>query len=386
MRKQLVMLAAGMFLIPQSAVAMPDGEVLRDGSATGASVNIDNGGLHVDGGSIDATINAQVQTGYSYTSWDDSEARGLDNTSEFDVYSARLEVAGDAENGFISYKLEYDFVNGVQGDGSEGGSLLDGWAQLNFDEMSVLVGQTKTPFSRQQLAEGNQLQFTSRSLVTQAFEPGRDQGLIIHGDLGDLAYAIGVNNGESLGEGQNSDGFDTQMQGAAHVSMNIGDYGSRAEEGDMREGDRPFASTIGAGVLFGSGDIAGVDFDSTSLNADVGIRNAGLDISGEFFYQSFDPDGGSTSDDMGFHVQVGQMFGDYEAAFRFAYGDPDSDGSAVFRDGIDDVQEYSLALSRFFNGHNSKVVAGVSIVETGATDGGTDTTDVQVDVVLTQRL
>lgn len=253
MRKQLILLAAGLFFVPQSATAMPEGEMLRDEGNAGANVHIDNGGLHIDGGSINATINAQIQAGYRYIGFDNSADRGLDNTSSFDINSARIEVAGDAEGGDVGYKLEYDFVSGIQGDGEDGGALLDAWAEYRFSEkVNIRAGQMKAPFSKQQLAETNQLQFPNRSIATLAFLPGdgdlvgRDRGVLLHGTCGNTGaeYQIGVFNGE----GANSGATDTNVAGVAHINYDIGEYGSRLEEGDLRDGDRPFAATAGLGL------------------------------------------------------------------------------------------------------------------------------------------
>jgi len=362
--KQL--LAASSLIIGVEALAMPETTLLADGHghSDGVSVGYDKG-FRIASDEASLTLNAQIQAGGSFIDVDNG-----DNQSNFDVFSARIEATGDAVDGKVSYMLEYDFVDGEQGSGEEGGALLDGWAQINFSNLARLrLGQTRAPYSRQQLVEGNQLLTQKRSIVTQTLSPGRDRGIMLHGETESAGYALGGFNGE----GQNQIADDTDLMFAGNTWMNFGDYGSRIEEGDHRE-NGALAGTAGLGVFY----IENGEQEVTSVNIDGGLRLDGASLNAEVHWQNReDSAAGSDEDLVGVMAQIGYNFGHFELGYQFSTISPDEG---------DDPREHSIVATCFKNGHWSKLQLGVTFADNAVVDGGSSEDDTRVDLIFTQRL
>ncbi len=378
MRKLSLIAAAGLLSMPIASEAKTLNELLvekgvisaEEAAASGpARVSYKHGTrLEFPEQGFDVKMNLQVQARYSYLDYDESVAgqnTGIDDVSSFNLRRVRLSFEGNLLNKQFSYKVQNDFAAG-----GGGSALKDAWLQWNWDEAAMLrMGQYKVPFSRQELSSSAKLQFIDRSDVSDIFSYGRNRGAMLHGSFGDAGtYAAGIFNGVSqlsgVSEGENSPGLDNNLMGAAQVTYNLGDYGSRDEEGDMRK-DGDFAGTMGAAVVYGQGGqtlTAGgsnfnADFDDVRANVDAGLRVAGFSLQSEFYYTniSYDDIDDSDTDFYGMYLQTGYMFvpNEWEGAFRFGFINPDQGV-------IDDRQEYSFVLNYFLDGHNLKLQTGIS--------------------------
>ncbi len=358
----LQLLAATSLIIGAEAIAMPETNLLADAQPSGVSVGYDNG-FRIANDKASLTLNAQIQAGASYVDVDQG-----DNDFNFDIFSARLEASGDALGGKVSYMLEYDFVDGEQGSDEDGGALLDGWAQINFsDHARLRIGQTRAPYSRQQLAEGYQLLTTKRSLVTEILAPGRDRGAMFHGASNKAGYAIGVFNGE----GQNVVADDTDLLVSGQVWLNLGDYGSRIEESDLRDSGQ-LAGTIGLGSFYAENE----DQEIFSINLDAGLRVEGFSLNSEVHWQSRDNDL-FEEDVVGVLAQVGYNLGAFELGYQF---------STIGRDELEEPTEHTIVGTHYLNGHWSKLQLGVTLADNTVVDGGSSEDDIRVDFIFTQRL
>jgi len=382
------------------------GTIVVNGSEVGR-LRYDEGTRLEFGDTFDLKMNFLVQPRITFSENDEhldkeSKASGNDTTS-VSVKRIRLEFTGNLFNREFSYKLQEDLAGGIQGDGRKGSNLKDAWLQWNLNKAAkVRVGQHKVPFSRQELVSVQNLQFLDRSLVTQEFVPARNVGAMLQGspDHG-MTYSLGVYNGESKGEGENREGTDNKVLGAAMLSYDIGEYGERNTEGDWAYSNAP-AATMGLGVLYGQGKNGFVgpqlkeftlqplteDFDKLDVNIDFAVRCHGSSFQGEFFYRHLKgtsptsqmlPAGENfRADDLGFYFQSGWFFvpRKWEIAGRFGYLAPDSSS------GIDDVAEYSGVVSYYIRGRFLKLQAGVTaghvnIVESKGQEGISDGTDVK---------
>lgn len=382
------------------------GTIVVNGSEVGR-LRYDEGTRLEFGDTFDLKMNFLVQPRITFSDNDrhldkDSEASGNDTTS-VSVKRIRLEFTGNLFNKEFSYKVQEDLAGGIQGDGRKGSNLKDAWLQWNIDPAAkVRVGQHKVPFSRQELVSVQNLQFLERAMVTQEFVPARNVGAMLQGSPEHgLTYSLGVYNGESKGEGENREGIDNKVLGAAMVSYDIGEYGERGMEGDWAYSNAP-AATMGLGVLYGQGENGFVgpqlkeftlhpltaDFDKFDVNLDFAGRCHGGSFQGEFFYRHLDgtspksqmlPAGENLkADDYGFYFQSGWFFvpRKWEIAGRFGYLAPDSSS------GVDDVTEYSGVVSYFIKGRFLKLQAGVTarrvnVVESKGKEGISDGTDVK---------
>ena len=317
-------------------------------------------------------LNVQLQQRLTFKSWDESEARGLDDELEFRTRRARLEASGSAVDGKVSFRLQNDFAGKFDSEGRRASDLKDAWLQLNMDDASFRMGQFKVPFSRQENVSSAKLQFLERSIANNRFDHDRNNGAMLHGDMAGLDYALAVVNGESTGEGRNRGAVDTNVLGALQVSTTDGDYNRGQESYPGEDGS---GWTAGAAVAIGEGTNAAGDFDSLSLNGDVGFRSGGTTVQAEYYYDSTDPSGGGSSiDDTGLYVQAGTFIAENcEIAGRYSAIFGDSSGSDT------DLTEYSIVLNHYLKGHSVKMQLGVTFLETDNPAGTKDTDDMFVD-------
>ncbi|MCB0359160.1 MAG: hypothetical protein KDD44_05980, partial [Bdellovibrionales bacterium] len=226
MRKLSVLAIAGLLAVPMSAQAktldellLEKGVVAGSGSAAGSANYHGGSRLEFDNG-FSIKFNVQLQSRYEYEDFEDSEARGLEDTSGFSMRRVRLVASGDLMDGEFSYKLQNDFAS--NGGGSD---LKDAWIQWNLDDAAMVrMGQYKQPFSRQENASSAKLQFPDRSIANEYFAESRHNGAMLHGDLGGAHYYAGLYNGNSDGEGRNAGPTDNNMNGIAAINANLGDY------------------------------------------------------------------------------------------------------------------------------------------------------------------
>lgn len=382
MRKITLILSAIVILLPALSQAKPldelmlDKGVLADDAGTSGQVSYKNGTRLMFGDDFNMKLNLQMKTRLEHIDIEEG-----DDTTGTSLNSMRLILGGDMMGGDWSYMMANDFVT----DDENSSEFKDGWIQRNFsDAVKVRFGQYKTPFSRQFLAGDTKLQIMDRALVTDLFDLDRQAGLMAHGDIGDgLGYSAGLFNGETDGEGINSDPQDNDMQGIIQLFWASESYGDRNMEGDIMMSD-DFGFTAGSAVGYGKGDDeVGGQFDKVDVNVDLGLRCGGFSAQGEFFFSeiSYDDDlalgGEGDATDYGFYAQMGYFFTeDWEGTARFSLLTPDDDVSS-----LDDAQEYVVGLGHYINGHNLKILADVAWIDTSFVDGA-DFTDIAYQLEL----
>ena len=347
-------------------------------------------GTNIEFPNFNMRINAQIQTGLNYTDYDEADARGLEDTTDFDLARARLAIQGEAFDGRIGYRLENDFADDTENDeGKDDSELKDAFLQYNLSDFAkVRWGQFRTAVGRQRNVPSTHFQFVDRSIVSLALTNDRNRGGMLHGGDDVWGYKVGIFNGESTGEGINRAGVDNNVLGSFGLHYNFGEFGSRDVEGDHREGDRPLAATLGSALNFGQGELEGVDTDVTNLSVDLGVRCGGTSFQTEFIYSETDIDAAASSiDDTGLYAQLGHMFGDYEGGLRFGFIDPDN---SFLGQVVDKVYEYSFVVSKFLDGHNLKIQNQITWTVTDlkvSGDGGNDDfSDFRYDLLVSAYL
>jgi phosphate-selective porin OprO/OprP len=131
------------------------------------------------------------------------------NIDTFLVRRARIAALGK----FYKY---YDFF--VEYDMGEGNARLnDAFLNINYVPYAqLLFGQTKVPFSLEELHSDNWIDFVERSL-SDNFAPSRDVGIMLHGNISKdfLYYQLGVFNGRKI----NSSDVDDQKDVAGRITL-----------------------------------------------------------------------------------------------------------------------------------------------------------------------
>lgn len=342
------------------------------GSAGGGGVNWSwNNGTRADhlAQGFTATSAVFIQTRYTFTDNED----GLENTSSFDVNKARIVLSGTAVNNEFSYYLQPEFA----GDSASLRDAVIAWHACDW--ATIKTGQFKTGVSRQFNNSDWKLQFPDRSIASDTFNLGRQQGAAIWTDWneGQVKLGAGLYNGESTGEGINSTGVDTNHTGVLNLRFNVMGEMDPYSEGDV-DYTEDTAVNVGAAYAFsdGSADSFGTgaeDFNKDMLSVDVNVKNQGWSLHGEFFWASLEGDDSTNeSEPLGFYAQLGYFIEPktLEIAARYAFVDCDDGAGSAFGDvcdrfdgaATDNSNEVTVALNHYWWKHNLKGSVAYSLV------------------------
>lgn len=314
----------------------------------GSRFEFDNG--------FSAQLNTVIRTSYTFVDADN----GGTNTSSFNVDNARIIVSGSALHNEFTYKLETDFASGVDSEGASSPELLDAYVAWHpCDASYVKMGQFKTLISRQYNTDIYKLQFADRTIASDYFDLGRQNGIGAGWDLmdGKLAVNVAMYNGLSDGEGQNRGGVDTKHSGGVSVSWKaMGDIDA-SSEGDVEYSDTGL--TLGAAYVFDRGirtiatDVTD-EVDSHEVSVDATFKSKGFSLAGEYFYASSEGDIMDKFQPNGWYVQAGYfvMEKKLEVAGRFSMVDYDDQGSA------EDSLEAGASINYYWWAHHLKAQLG----------------------------
>lgn len=320
------------------------------------------------------SIGASMQLRYTFTDKDDVNNSQQD-VSEFKLRRIKMFLNGYAYSKDLTYKLQMALHE------ANTGKLLEE-TYMNYrilDEAQLRFGQDKVPFARQELTSTSALQFVDRSIVTEAFKPSYDTGLMLHGKVanGVLTYNAGVFGGvgQNTARGTNDNAF------AARIAVNpFGEM--KYSEADLDQSEKPllgigasyFRDTLGktgAATLelnnlpFADSKKGWLGIGAKTFNAsekvnvntfgfDSAFKWQGLSLQGEYFLGQADgKDSNNTLRAQGFYGQAGYFIipTHLEVAARYSYLDPN-------RDVAGDLQvETQGAVSYYFNKHNLKLQA-----------------------------
>lgn len=298
-----------------------------------------------------------------FTRFDFDQIPGAaEDTNEFRVRRFKLYFTGYAFDPRLTYRMQLAFenVNNTR-------LLLDDlWLNYKFrEEVSAQLGQSKTPYSRNELYNDGVIEFQERASAVDAFKPGRDTGAALLGSLGGgrVTYFAGVFGGG----GQNTLRASDHVMPMARIVLNpVGTMGSG--EPDLEGHATPalsvgidgFTNTLrktGDGVLesaipnyasatgwFGKnlGRFAtGENVFIESASADLQLKWMGLSVQGEYF--------------------VGHAKGDTSSAVLRAYGWYGQAGYLVIPRKLDLAVRYSVVeANRSVSRDQASVFTGAS--------------------------
>ncbi len=120
---------------------------------------------------------------------------------------ARIGVSGTFYRHY-DFKVETDFAK-------SGASLKDGYLNFGFfPEYQLKVGQFKVPFSLESVSSSLWMDFIERSIIASNLTPGRDYGIMLHGNpfAGKLHYGIGIFDGTRANKSDNDDDKDVALR------------------------------------------------------------------------------------------------------------------------------------------------------------------------------
>jgi phosphate-selective porin len=363
--RKLSLLAAALLLAPGLSQATTLEELLVQkgiitkgeaaGAGGGSSKVYYNGGTRMEFPESGFTmkLNTTIQERYTFTDNDD----GVENTSSFSTPKVRLAISGTALNEEFSYYMKADFVGADDDENGNVANLQDSYITWHACDWAwARMGQFKTGISRQNVGHDEALQFADRSNASDFFNLGRQQGLQVGGEWDSLTAAAGIFNGQSIGEGQNRPGVDTNHTAVLNVRYNMGEIDPKVE-GDI-DNTQDHAWTLGAAVAFAEDEVGAADTqDTTTVNADIMYKYMGFSVAGEYYHRNVDVADDDTSDD-GFYVQAGYFLTpeEFEIAARYSLVTYDDDNV----EGRDDTDEIAASLNYYWWKHSLKAQFGWS--------------------------
>jgi hypothetical protein len=283
-------------------------------------------------------------------------------------YQVQLELAGSAvtlKRAYLNYRL------------------AGAGAQLR-------AGKFKVPFGRQQLTSSFQQQLTDRSLVSDEFAKGDDDGVMLWGlpAQGRLEYYAGVFNGEGNNRNSQQNGAN---QWAARVA--VSPLGAFPYTGPALDGSRRLLLSLGLNANLNGGWLhevngatglqaptrtcsatgcsqdEGDDARILSTGVDGGLRWRGVSASGEWFRRRVDPRqaGLATRTARGWYAQAGAFAlpARLEAGVRVGELDPEAARSGVR------VRELTPFANYYLKGHDLKLQADYTLGSSEIADART---------------
>ena len=329
------------------------------------------------------SIGSSMQLRYSFTDTDSANntaAKTVQDSSKFELRRIKLFFNGYAYSKDLTYKLQLNFAE-INNPTSSNGKLLEE-TFMNYriiDEAQLRFGQDKVPFARQEITSTSAQQFVDRSVVTDAFKPGYDTGLMLHGKIAD--GLVNYNAGVYGGAGQDTWRATNDNAFAARITVNpFGDM--KYSESDVEYSEKPLLS-VGANCFFDTlknGETNNINFAGSkgwvgigsplmpaagkfaatekinfnNFGFDTAFKWRGLSVQGEYFIGQAD---GQTSHNtlraQGFYAQAGYFVipKKLELAARYAYLDSNRDAANSL------WIETQGAISWYINKHNLKLQA-----------------------------
>lgn len=126
-------------------------------------------------------VGGRLMWDYNY-----AEENGVADEDDFHIRRARIYTKGDL--GDWSYKAQFNIGNG------NGGTPEDLYIRYKgFGKKAVVtVGKQNEPFGLELLESSKHMSFLERTGITEAYVPGRNEGVLLTGSEGQLNYALGL--------------------------------------------------------------------------------------------------------------------------------------------------------------------------------------------------
>ena len=141
-------------------------------------------------GHYSAKLGGRLQWDYNY-----AELNGVADEDDFSIRRARLYLSGNVND--WSYKMQFNVGNNNGGTPEDLYIRYNGWGK----QAVVTVGKQKEPFGLEQLESSKDISYLERSAVTEAYAPGRQEGILFSGQRGGITYALGVFEDDGANDG-----------------------------------------------------------------------------------------------------------------------------------------------------------------------------------------
>jgi hypothetical protein len=309
--------------------------------------------------------------------------------TNFSAPRVRLGVEGKAGSKSVGYKLEWDMstqknlYNEDSGDDNEAKdfNLRNAYVDIAASEAAALMfGHFKFPFGREELTSFSSLSLMERGVASGEFAPSYEPGAMLHGEAadGEFEYFVAMANGQgqSLPNAQHDDG-DGLRSGIRLVFNPLGKYTS---DGPAFQTVGDGSTKVGIGVSYMQNDDSSgknslaLDTDTDTAGLDVQVLTGPFSVLAELFDRSADPDGAPDVDDRGSTLQVGYFVVPkvWEIVART---------SSVDYDTAADVDEFTLGVNRYVDGHDAKWMFDINDRDVDGENAGSKELRVQYQAI-----
>jgi phosphate-selective porin OprO/OprP len=141
-------------------------------------------------GNYSAKLGGRIQWDYNY-----ADLNGVADEDDFSIRRARLYLSGNMND--WSYKVQFNVGNNIGGTHEDLYIRYNGWGK----QAVVTIGNQKEPFGLEQLESSKDISYLERSAVTEAYAPGRREGILFSGQRCDITYALGVFEDDGVDDG-----------------------------------------------------------------------------------------------------------------------------------------------------------------------------------------
>ena len=141
-------------------------------------------------GHYTAKLGGRIQWDYNH-----AEVNGVTDEDDFSIRRARFYLSGNLND--WSYKVQFNVGNGNGGTHEDLYIRYNGWGK----QAVVTIGNQNEPFGLEQLESSKDISYLERSAVTEAYAPGRQEGILFSGQRGDITYALGIFEDDGANDG-----------------------------------------------------------------------------------------------------------------------------------------------------------------------------------------
>ena len=286
-----------------------------------------------------------------------------DPKHKFFIKRARLKFDGFAFKPSVVYKVELDLV---------GGQMLDAMIKWGFTKnLQLWFGQIKLPGNRERIISSQKLQFVDRSLLNSKFTLDRDAGIHIKREDQFGKFLMRLHGAIATGEGLNYGSFHKGLSYSGKIEfLPFGKFKMKGEYAGscLNREPKPKLALSGAfnfnddamRTLGHKGDELPTSKDLTTIFADLMFKYRGWSVMYEFAQRTTTstPVIDSTATvftGTAFNWQTGILTKrNWEVAYRYTVLLPEKATD------LDQIQEFTLAISKYIVGHSLKVQADVS--------------------------
>lgn len=318
--------------------------------------------LLANGGSAPEVF-GQIQFRYVYNDRDEAaggDGEGNDDaTIGFQTRRTKIGVQGD-----ITENISYRVIGAFERDG--GAFMLEdafGTYQMESD-WSLMWGQFKLPFMRQELVSSAKQLAAERSIMNETFNQDRSQGVQATYKGENFMFRAAFSDGFVAA---NSDITSESADWALTGRIDYKWAGAWDQFDDFTSWQNAaFAGLVGGaihwesgGETFGTG-MGGSDYDLITATADVGIEGNGWNAFADAVWRNTDIDGGADADDFGFGIQGGIFLSaDWELFGRWDLVIPDDD---AFGGDPEDFNTITIGVNHYIipESHAAKITADFS--------------------------